>query len=100
MDTKAQTLFDHIKTLLIAFQIYYNKILTTCTDNCNAMLSFGSLFETQKRSEIIFDILEEEKQEECDEVIKKFRNLFKKQYACRIFCTSLTNSNEKLDFTN
>ena len=70
VDTKAQTLFDHIKTLLIAFQIYYNKILTTCTDNCNAMLSFGSLFETQKRSEIVFDLLEEEKQEECDEVIK------------------------------
>ena len=67
MDTKAQTLFDHIKTLLIAFQIDYNKILTACTDNCNAMLSFGSLFETQKRLEIVFDLLEEE---ECDEVIK------------------------------
>ena len=70
MDTKAQTLFDHIKTLIIAFKIDYNKILTICTDNCNAIFSFGSLFETQKRSEIVFDLLEEEKQEDCDEVIK------------------------------
>ena len=70
VDTRSQTLFDHIKTVLIAFKIDYNKILTICTDNCNAMLSFGSLFETQKRSEIVFDLLEEEKQEECDEVMK------------------------------
>ena len=33
------------------------------------MLSFWSLFKTQKRSEIVFDLLEK-KQEECDEVIK------------------------------
>ena len=37
--TRAQTLFDRIKTLLIAFKIDYNKISMICTDNCNAMLS-------------------------------------------------------------
>ena len=97
VDTKAQTFFDHIKTRLIAFQIDYNKILTTCTDNCNGMLSFGSLFETQKRSEIVFDLLEEE----CDEVIKTLEICLKNSthvgYFVHLLQTAMKNSISQIE---
>ena len=49
------------------------------------MLNFGSLFEIQKRSEIVFDLLEEEKQEKCDEVIKTLEICLKNSMHVRCF---------------